>query len=59
MQHQALQKSKQCWLPRSDTNIIRDTAGHYQAIGDQVNMAPKLEPPVKRRPVWSQTVGIS
>ena len=23
---------------------MRDTAGHYQAIGDQVNMAPKLEP---------------
>ena len=36
-----------------------DTAGHYWASGDQVNMAPKLEPLQKRRRVWPQTVRIS
>ena len=38
-------KSRQIWLPPSDNYIMQvlvqsDTAGHYQAIGDQVNMAP-------------------
>jgi len=36
-----------------------DTAGHYQASGDQVNMATKLEPPLKRRSLWPQTARIS
>ena len=36
----------QIWLPPSDNykmNVLvqSDTAGHYRAIGDQVNMAPK------------------
>ena len=38
--------NRQIWLPRGDnykTNVLvqSDTAGHYQAIGDQVNMAHK------------------
>ena len=37
------------WLPPSDnykTNVLvqSDTAGHYRAIGDQVNMAHKDQP---------------
>ena len=38
--------NKQMWLSPSDNYIThvlvqRDTADHYRAIGDQVNMAPK------------------
>ena len=40
--------NRQIWLPCSDNNFYKtnvllqsDTAGHYQAIGDQVNMAHK------------------
>ena len=36
----------------------KQALGHYRAIGDQVNMAPKLEPPLKRRHIWPQTAGI-
>ena len=32
-----------------------DTAGHYRASSDQANLAPKLEPPLKRRHVWART----
>ena len=52
-------KSKQKWLPCSDNYIRCETAGHYWAIGDQVNKVPKLELPLKRRHVWLQTAGIS
>ena len=38
---------------------MSDTAGHYQAITDQVNIAPKLEVPLKRRHVWPQTAEVS
>ena len=38
--------NRQIWLPPSynyKTNVLvqSDTAAHYRAIGDQVNMAPK------------------
>ena len=36
-----------------------DTAGHYRASGDQANLAPKLEPPLKRSHLWAQTARIS
>jgi len=47
-QHWALQNRKQKWLPSCDNYITRvllqsDTAGYYRALGDQVNMAFKLE----------------
>ena len=45
---EAQQNRKQQWLPPCDNYITRvllqsDTAGHYRALGDQVNMAFKLE----------------
>ena len=47
-QHWASQNRKQQWLPPCDNYITRvllqsDTAGHYRALGDQVNMVFKLE----------------
>jgi len=40
--------------------VQSNTAGHYRAIGDQVDMAPKIETvPEKNRHVSSQTAGIS
>ena len=36
-----------------------DTAGHYRASGDQANLEPMLEPPLKRRNVWARAARIS
>ena len=36
-----------------------DSNGHYRASGDQANLAPKLEPPLKRRHAWVRTARIS
>ena len=38
--------------------VQSDTAGHYQAIGDQVNMVPKATSE-KNRHIYPQNAGIS
>jgi len=55
--------NRQIWLPPSDNYITHvaeqsDTADHYRAISDQVNMASN-DRAWEKQNVYSQTAGIS